>query len=37
MEHEDYPEGDDEYYTYYSIKALQRVYIKPAVQLQKNT
>ena len=25
------PYGDEEYDTYYSIKALQRVYIKPAV------
>ena len=33
----DNPYGDEEYETYYSIKALQRVYIKPAVQLEKTT
>lgn len=33
----EYQDGEEEYYTYYSIKALQKVYIKPAVQLQKAT
>ena len=33
----EYQNGEDSYYTYYSIEALQRVYIKPAVQLERAT